>query len=141
MSTLPTESLLEDALEGTRRLRVPGVRRRDQGHTQRRPRNRNDMNKPRVRKCEPWPIQKGRKRDAAATEWHSMLAPVMKNPRIWYIVEPYYDSTSQAASAAYDISSGRNQSVPEGRWEATSRIVEEDDRVVGAALFVKYLGA
>jgi hypothetical protein len=98
------------------------------------------MIKPRIRKCEPWPIQKGRKRDAAATEWHSLLAPAMKNPGAWYIVEPYYDSTTQAASAAYDISSGRNQSVPEGRWDATSRIVEEDDRVVGAALFVRYLG-
>ncbi len=98
------------------------------------------MNKPRIRKCEPWPIQKGRKRDAAATEWHALLAPAIKNPGTWYIVEPFYDSSTAAASAAFDISSGRNRSIPEGRWEATSRIVEEADRVVGAALFVRYVG-
>jgi hypothetical protein len=81
---------------------------------------------------EPDPIQTGRKRERADTEWHSLLRPATTR-RIgkWWRVDPPYESNAAASSAAYEINSGRSQAIPEGRWEACSR---------NAYLFVRYLG-
>lgn len=80
---------------------------------------------------DPPPIRSGRRRDHASTEWHALLAKAMRNPGKWFVIEPAYDTTSGAATAAYDIKTGRNGAVPEGEWDAVARECD---------LYVMYLG-
>jgi hypothetical protein len=66
------------------------------------------------------------------TIWKSLLKPLMAKRRAgkWAMVREY-DTPSAAATAAYDIRSGRNQGLPEGRWDAVSRDCELYVRFVG----------
>lgn len=88
---------------------------------------------------DPPDIDTSRRRDSQNTEWFALLSPAMRKPGRWHRVRPDYDTPSSARNAAYDINSGRNRSVPDGRWEATSRSESEDGILVGV-LYVKYLG-
>lgn len=83
-----------------------------------------------IERIPPDPIR-GRRRPYQATEWHALLAPCKKKRGTWFMVKEPYGTTTAAASTAYDIRSARNGSLPEGRWDATSR---------GVFLWVRYLG-
>lgn len=82
-------------------------------------------------KKNPPPIARGRTRDHASTEWNALLQRAMTHPNVWYVVDPPYDTPSTASSAAYDLRTGRNYSVPAGRWDAVAR---------GCELYVMFLG-
>lgn len=79
----------------------------------------------------PPPIARGRVRNHALTEWNALLAKAVAHPHVWYVIDPPYENPSTASSTAHDIRSGRNQSLPSGRWDAMAR---------GCELFVMYLG-
>lgn len=85
-------------------------------------------------------VVKGRIRGSADTEWHSLLNPMRKRPERWAEIEPCYDNPGAARTAAYDINSGRNGSIPEGQWEATSRSRTLDDGTVVGVLFIRFMG-
>jgi hypothetical protein len=82
----------------------------------------------------------GRRRAKSDTEWHSLLAKAMKHPGRWWEVDPPYPNPRMAANAAYDINVGRNQAIPEGQWEATSRSRLLGDGNVVGILSVRFLG-
>lgn len=89
------------------------------------------MSHPRVIRRNPPAINRRRKREHAATEWHALLAPVMRSPGNWFVITPPYETSRAAANAAFDLKWGRRLNIPDGRWDAVAR---END------LYVKFLG-
>jgi len=86
---------------------------------------------PHLVRCDPPVVDRARRRDRQLTEWHSLLTSATKNKNKWYRVEPAYESSTQASSTAYDIRTGRNGALPDGRWDACAR---------ENYLYVKFLG-
>lgn len=89
---------------------------------------------------DPDPPRLGRKRSSADTEWYSLLSEAKKHPGKWWEVIPAYPNSGAAGSAAYDINTGRNQSVPEGEWEATARLRQLANGTECGVLYIKYIG-
>lgn len=75
---------------------------------------------------------------APRARYRTLLSPVMADPGNWFVVATY---PSAGGAAVVRRKMEKNTiTIPEGKWEFASRVVQEEDGKV-SQLYARYMGA